>query len=63
MCPGWKDEHGLVHVVGLHTTTSIRTECGVFIVRSGKLDHQVEQFTPCYEFVACLSCLFPVDDF
>lgn len=63
VCPGWKDTHGLVHVVGLHTTTSIRTECGEFIVRSGNLNHQIEQFEPCYEPATCLTCLFPADDF
>lgn len=62
VCPSWKDPHGVVHVVGLHTTTSIRTECGEFIVRNSKLDHQIEQFTPNYEHPTCLSCLFPSDD-
>lgn len=62
VCPGWKDVHGVVHVVGLHTTTSIRTECDVVIVRSGNINHQVEQFTACYEPPNCLTCLFYVDD-
>ncbi len=55
--PGWCGHDGLVHIVGLHTTTSIRTECDQYIVRSGRLDHQIEQYDPCYDPPTCLECI------
>jgi hypothetical protein len=61
--PGWRDEHGVVHIVGLHTNTAIRAECGVVIVRSGNVFVQVELFEPCYEPPTCLTCLVEFEEF
>ena len=54
--PAWRDEYGIVHMVGLHTNTSIRTECGVLIVR-GRVREQLERYEASREFPTCLSCV------
>ncbi len=54
--PSWRDEHGVVHMVGLHTNTSIRTECGIFIVRSGNLDLQLKHYEEAYSTPNCIAC-------
>lgn len=54
--PAWRDARGVVHMVGLHTNNSIRTECGVIIVR-GRLSEQQRVYEASREFPNCLSCV------
>lgn len=56
--PAWKDEHGVVHVVALHTNTRIMTECDVLIVR-GDVWRQLSVYVAAGkdEPVSCLICL------
>jgi hypothetical protein len=61
--PGWKDEHGVVHIVGLHTNTRIMTECRYVIVNTGNVWVQVEKYDPCYEPPNCLECIVNFEEF
>ncbi len=54
--PSWRDPHGVVHMVGLHTQTSIRTECGVVIVKSGNLQVQLQHYEEAYAAPNCIAC-------
>lgn len=57
----WKDAHGVVHFVGLHTVRSVRTECGVVIVR-GDIWRQLEVYEHSDDAINCLTCASEVDD-
>jgi hypothetical protein len=61
--PGWKDEHGVVHIVGLHTNNRLYTECCITIVNSSNVWVQLRQYEPCYEPPNCLECLVNFEPF
>lgn len=50
----WRDKNGIVHVVGLHTDTRVRTECGMEMLRASMREQYYETVD---HHITCVECM------
>lgn len=55
--PSWRDAYGVVHMVGLHTANSIRTECNIIIARGSGIAEQMDAYEEAWADPNCLFCV------
>jgi hypothetical protein len=63
--PGWKDEHGIVHIAGSYGYRHIYTQCGEIVVENDDVTPSgiTPEYDVCHEFPTCLMCIGSAVDY